>query len=109
MSSGFRENNNNRIHAITTLMCVVFYTLYYAGVQQFHVYRKRPLSYKYIAEFPSVFSVYYNYTSVFSDLFRSIINLHTHFIIIGVQSIRSITSINTIISWKFWNENAPYE
>ena len=28
-------------------------------------------------------------------------------IIIGVQSIRSITSINTIISWKFWNENAP--
>jgi hypothetical protein len=30
-------------------------------------------------------------------------------IIIGVQSIRSITSINTIISWKFWNENAPYE
>ena len=29
MSSGFRENNNNRIHAITALMSVVFYTLYF--------------------------------------------------------------------------------
>ena len=37
------------------------------------------LFYKYIAEFPSIFSVYYNYTSVFTDLFRSIINLHRHF------------------------------
>ena len=34
---------------------------------------------KYIAEFPSIFSVYYNYISVFSDLFRSILNLHRHF------------------------------
>jgi hypothetical protein len=32
-----------------------------------------------IAEFPSIFSVYYNYTLVFSDLFRSILNLHRHF------------------------------
>ena len=37
------------------------------------------LFYKYIAEFPSIFSVYYNYTSVFTNLFRSILNLHTHF------------------------------
>jgi hypothetical protein len=30
MSSGFRENNNNnRIHAIAALMCVVFHTLYF--------------------------------------------------------------------------------
>jgi hypothetical protein len=30
MSSDFRENNNNRIHAITAaLMCVVLYTLYF--------------------------------------------------------------------------------
>jgi hypothetical protein len=29
MSSGFRENNNNRIHAITALVFVVFYTLYF--------------------------------------------------------------------------------
>ena len=27
----------------------------------------------------SIFSVYYNYTSVFYDLFRSILNLHRHF------------------------------
>ena len=44
-----------------------------------YLYNQRPLSYKYIAEFPSIFSVYYNYTSVFSDLFRSILNLHRHF------------------------------
>ena len=34
---------------------------------------------KYIAEFPSIFYVYYNYTSVFSDLFRSILYLHRNF------------------------------
>ena len=44
-----------------------------------YLYNQRPLSYKYIAEFPSIFSVYYNYYSVYSDLFRSILNLHTHF------------------------------
>ena len=36
-------------------------------------YNERPLYYKYIAEFPLIFSVYYNYTSVFSALFRSIL------------------------------------
>ena len=35
-----------------------------------------------------------------------IVTTKTSNIIIGVQLIRSITSINTIISWKFWNENA---
>ena len=44
-----------------------------------YLYNQRPLSYKYITEFPSIFSVYYNYTSVYSDLFRSILNLHKHF------------------------------
>jgi hypothetical protein len=44
-----------------------------------YLYNQRPLSYKYIADFHSIFSVYYNYTSVFSDLFRSILNLHRHF------------------------------
>ena len=44
-----------------------------------YLYNQRPLSYKYIAEFPTIFTVYYNYTSVFSDLFRSILNLHRHF------------------------------
>jgi hypothetical protein len=44
-----------------------------------NLYNQRPLSYKYIAEFPSIFSVYFNYTSVFSDFFRSILNLHRHF------------------------------
>jgi hypothetical protein len=44
-----------------------------------YLYNQRPLSNKYIAEFPSIFSVYYNYTSVFSDLFRSILYLHKHF------------------------------
>ena len=43
-----------------------------------YLYNQCPLYYKYIAEFPSIFSVYYNYTSVFSDLFLSIINLHRH-------------------------------
>ena len=33
----------------------------------------------FLAEFPSIFTVYYNYTLVFSDLFRSILNLHRHF------------------------------
>ena len=32
-----------------------------------------------IAEFLTVFSVYYNPTSVFSDLFQFILDLHTHF------------------------------
>ena len=44
-----------------------------------YLYNQGPLYYKYIAELPSIFSVYYNYTSVFSDLLRSILNLHTHF------------------------------
>ena len=44
-----------------------------------YLYNQRPHYYKYIAEFPSIFSVYYNYTSVSSDLFRSILNLHRHF------------------------------
>ena len=46
---------------------------------QIYLYNQRPLYFKYIAEFHSIFSVYYNYTSVFSDLFRSILNLHRHF------------------------------
>jgi hypothetical protein len=44
-----------------------------------YLYNQRPLYYKCYAEFPSIFSVYYNYTSVFSDLFRSILYLHRHF------------------------------
>jgi hypothetical protein len=34
-----------------------------------YLYNQRPPYNKYIAEFLSIFSVYYNYTSVFSDLF----------------------------------------
>jgi hypothetical protein len=32
-----------------------------------YLFNQRPLYKKYITEFPSIFSVYYNYTSVFSE------------------------------------------
>jgi hypothetical protein len=47
-------------------------------------------SHIYIAEFPSIFSVYSNYTSVFSYLFRSILNLHRHFKILSNENFLDI-------------------
>ena len=44
-----------------------------------YLYNQRPLYYKYLAEVPSIFTIYYNYTSIFSYLFWWILNLHTHF------------------------------
>ena len=63
----------NIIVAIIKIKCT------YLEELSIYLYNQRPLYYKYIAEYPSIFSVYYNFTSVFSDLFRSILYLHRHF------------------------------
>ena len=52
------------------IVAIILIKYTYLEELQIYLYNQRPLYYKYIAEFPSIFSVYYNYTSVFSDLFR---------------------------------------
>ena len=55
------------------IVAIIYIKYTYLEKLSIYLYNKRPLSYKYIL------SVYYNYTSVFSDLVWSILNLHRHF------------------------------
>ena len=63
---------------------------------------------KYIAEFPSIFSVYYNYSSVFSDLFRSFLNLHKHFKYVKKLSNEKFLDIREFTSSSSRQENTLY-
>ena len=68
--------NNNFVYVhiyMNIIVAIILIKYTYLEELLIYSYNERPLYYKYIAEFPLIFSVYYNYTSVFSALFRSIL------------------------------------